>query len=62
MSARIEPCHVAALVKLLDGEPLWPIGMQVRVLQDAIADTHPKDGDVKQAPLVSGDGSEGNRP
>lgn len=28
----------------------------------AIADTHPKDGDVKQAPLVSGGGSEGNRP
>ncbi len=28
----------------------------------AIADTHPKDGDVKQAPLVSGGGAEGNRP
>lgn len=28
----------------------------------AIADTHPKDGDAQQAPLVSGGGSEGNRP
>lgn len=29
---------------------------------DAIADTHPKDGDVKQAPLVSGGGGVANRP
>lgn len=33
-------------------------GLHVRIkITPAIADTHPKDGDVKQAPLVSGGGA-----